>query len=148
MNSFSVSLVAAQFGVIALILSPVSSLFGFSISALIGLALICISMILGLWAIAAMRLVNFSVLPEPVSQGELINSGPYRFIRHPMYLAVFIACLGATISHGIGTKWIWMICLCVVLALKIHREEALLRSQYHEYELYSQKTNALIPYLY
>ncbi len=148
MNVFSVLLVAAQFAFIALILSPVGNLFGSSMSALIGLALICISIVLGLWAIAAMRLTNFSVLPEPLSQGKLITSGPYRFIRHPMYSAVIFTCLGAAISHGLGIKWIWMMGLCVVLTLKIRREEALLRSHHHDYELYSQTTDALIPYLY
>lgn len=107
-----------------------------------------ISVVLALWAILTMRLINFSVLPEPVSQGELITSGPYRFIRHPMYSSVIVACLGAAISHAIGIKWIWMICLCIVLAFKIRREEALLRNRYREYQRYSQQTSALIPYLF
>ena len=148
MNALSATLVVAQFVFIALILSPVSNLFGSSISALIGLALICLSIVLALWAIVTMRLANFSVLPEPVSRGELITSGPYQFIRHPMYSAVVFACLGAAISHTDGIKWIWMFCLCVVIALKIRREEALLSSRYNEYEQYSQKTKALIPYVF
>lgn len=148
MNAYSLALVAAQFGFIALILSPVSALFASSATALTGLLLICCSTLLALWAMVTMKLANFSVLPEPVSQGELTTTGPYSFIRHPMYCAVVFACLGATISHVEAINWIWMIGLCVVLGIKIRREETLLRSRYRDYENYSQKSHALIPYVF
>jgi len=148
LNAFSLTLVIAQFGLIALILSPVRNLLSWSVAAQSGFILIGASTLLALWAIATMRLANFSVLPEPVKHGKLITAGPYRFIRHPMYTAVVCACLGATISHGMVINWIWLLGLVVILTIKIRREEALLRQRYQAYDQYSKHTNALIPYLF
>ena len=148
MSMISVVLVTAQIACIALILIPVNTLFNASIAATIGLAIVACSTLLAIWALSSLRLNNFSVLPEPVSQGSLVRSGPYQFIRHPMYSAVIFACLGACISHGQITKWCWMVILCAVLIVKIRREETLLARAYTQYEDYQRQTQALVPFVY
>jgi protein-S-isoprenylcysteine O-methyltransferase Ste14 len=45
---------------------------------------------LGIWAILSMRIGNFNIAPDPLIRSKLVKSGPYRLIRHPMYLALLL----------------------------------------------------------
>jgi len=144
MKGYSIALVTAQFLLIALILSPLANLPG---SSLFGMSLIICAACLAFWALAAMKLSTFSILPEPTVRGRLVQSGPYQHIRHPMYTAVIVGCLGAVICHASTIKWFWLFCLCVVLSLKIRREERLLSERFENYQTYSQHTYSVIPYI-
>jgi protein-S-isoprenylcysteine O-methyltransferase Ste14 len=80
----------------------------------------------------------------------LITSGPYRVIRHPIYLGM----VGLMVSAGISTS-IWeCVLLAIVFAvpgviLQIKAEEQLLKSQFgREYESYQRKVSAFIPGIY
>ena len=148
MKSISLALVGAQFLLIALVVSPVSALIRPTITDLPGTLCLLLAVALGVWAMIAMRPGNFSVLPEPVAQGQLVTRGPYRFVRHPMYTAVLLACLGAVLVHATPLKLLWLIALLAVLMAKIRREESMLVERYAEYSTYRQNTNALIPGLY
>lgn len=148
MKLTSLALVSAQFLLIALVISPVSELFRADITAIPGALCLCVGVALGVWAIIAMRIGNFSVMPEPVAHGALVTRGPYRFVRHPMYTAVLLTCIGATLLHATPLKLLWLIALAGVLLVKIRREESLLVQCHAEYDAYRDKTNALIPGLY
>lgn len=147
-NPKSLGLVAIQFVLITLLLTPVRGLAGTTPHQVTGLILILLACILALWAGTSMRFSNFSVFPEPVSEGSLIEHGPYRFVRHPMYSALIIAGTGAAVSHGTVLKFVFIICLILVLVAKIRREESLLSQRYLGYAAYSKKTHALIPGVY
>jgi len=82
------------------------------------------------------------------TNGELVKSGPYRFLRHPIYASIiyfFLACIIAfpTLKPIIG--------VFVIIASTYARmifEEISLKETYKEYELYSQKAKRIIPYLF
>ncbi|NMM36522.1 MAG: isoprenylcysteine carboxylmethyltransferase family protein [Glaciimonas sp.] len=107
--------------------------------------------ILGLIAIGAALAVmparTLSVLPEPRSGGELVTRGIYRFIRHPMYLAVLLCGLAACLAYGSAGKWSLLALLAIVLIIKIRREERFLLARFSDYAAYRKKTKAIIPYL-
>ena len=44
-----------------------------------------LGVLLGLWALSSNRLGNFNIRPVPRAGGTLVQQGPYRWIRHPMY---------------------------------------------------------------
>ena len=77
---------------------------------------------------------------------ELVVSGPYRVVRHPIYTGLLVAVLGTAIARGE-----WRGLLAVALALwafwrKLRVEERLMREQFGAaYEEYSQRVAALIP---
>lgn len=88
---------------------------------------------------------SFSILPE---SRRLVMSGPYRYIRHPLYLAEAIATTGAVINF-LSLPAVALAATQFLLQLmRIHFEERVLRENFPEYRAYSQKTARLMPGLY
>lgn len=140
-------LVAAQLLLIVLIAipNPISSHApALTVSSV---ALFILGLTIAGAAVAVMPARTFSVLPEPTSGAELITSGIYRHIRHPMYLAVLLCGLAACLAYGSAWKWSLLALLAGVLSLKIRREERLLLARFSDYAAYRQRTKAIIPYL-
>ena len=85
---------------------------------------------------------SFSIAPQART---LITGGPYRIVRHPLYLAEEIAIVGVLIH----VAWYAAIPFMLIhLALQISRmryEETLLRSVFPEYGEYARRTARLIP---
>lgn len=144
----STVLVVLQFVFIFLLAMPLSGFLPTNLFAAIGLALLLGGISFALWAARCLRLVNFTVMPEPVSHGTLIRTGPYACIRHPMYSAVLICAVGALLAHGQWYKLLYLLILAAVLYMKIQREEKMLAQAYSDYESYRKKTFAIIPYVY
>lgn len=81
----SFSLVSLQFSLIALLLLILPlSLNGFVLTIEI------IAILLGLWAVQAMHIGHFNIVPDPMPDIELVTHGPYQFIRHPMYFSIIL----------------------------------------------------------
>ena len=88
---------------------------------------------------------SFSVMAEA---RYLVTSGPYRFVRHPLYLAEELAVVGVFIQFA--SVW-----TALLLALQIsfqlrrmHNEEAVLAATFPEYTAYQARTSRLIPGIY
>ncbi len=87
----------------------------------------------------------FSILPEA---RKLVTGGPYRWIRHPVYLAGTISSLG--ISLQFEQPWALLVVL-VTFRFQLWRmqcEEAVLARAFPEYAGYAAKTARLIPGIY
>src|SRR5215510_12747840 len=59
------------------------------------------AVVLMIWARVTFGLRSFHATADPTA-GGLVTSGPYRYIRHPIYTAACLFCLG-----GIVTNWSW-----------------------------------------
>jgi protein-S-isoprenylcysteine O-methyltransferase Ste14 len=79
---------------------------------------------------------------------QLIRSGPYAYVRHPIYTGMLIACLGTALVVG---EWRGVLAVGLLLAAhsrKALREEAMLTRAFGEqYTLYRQSTGFLFPRL-
>jgi protein-S-isoprenylcysteine O-methyltransferase Ste14 len=81
---------------------------------------------------------------------ELIKTGPYRYIRHPSYLAILIITAGLGIALA---NWISLL-ICIVLpsiglARRINVEEKTLEGHFgNQYRDYKKNTRAIIPFIY
>lgn len=79
---------------------------------------------------------------------ELITKGPYRYVRHPIYLGILMLYLGTTIAIGnLGTILGFLI-LLASLIVKLKQEEVLMTKQFKKkYLKYKKKTKALVPWI-
>jgi protein-S-isoprenylcysteine O-methyltransferase Ste14 len=114
-----------------------------------GLALLGVGLLLIFLAASALgRLGAFTIFPRPLEEGSLVRTGPFRLVRHPVYLGLVAAGLGATISQRTPSTLVATSILFVILDLKRRREEAWLAERYPEYAAYRARTKGLIPFLY
>ncbi|MGV3484830.1 MAG: methyltransferase family protein [Planctomycetaceae bacterium] len=103
---------------------------------------------LGLWAVMTMGATRVSVLPEVSEHAHLCTSGPYRWIRHPMYTALLLACLGAALSPPLAWKAVVWLLLAVILVAKARIEERHLLERFNEYPAYQQRSWRFVPFLW
>lgn len=79
---------------------------------------------------------------------ELIRSGPYRFVRHPIYTGLLAALLGSAIVRGEWRGLFAVMVAFVALWRKSRLEERWLGDLFgSEYTNYSQDVAALIPFI-
>jgi len=80
---------------------------------------------------------------------ELIRSGPYRFVRHPIYTGILGMFLGAAIVSGGWQGILGLGMSCGAYWRKIRLEEANLRKAFGPvYDAYRRETGSLIPKLW
>ena len=85
-----------------------------------------------------------------IKQGhELITTGPYAVVRHPIYTGMLAGILGTAIALSEVRGCIAFALIFLVLWLKLRMEEQWMRSQFGEtYATYAHQTAALVPYLF
>jgi len=107
-----------------------------------------ISLLLGLWAVLAMKLHTLTALPSVRQGGQLCTSGPYRLIRHPMYTAVVLLLLALLLNDYSHIRLIMLLIVFVDLIVKIKVEEKILLAHYEGYQAYMKKTKRIVPFVY
>jgi protein-S-isoprenylcysteine O-methyltransferase Ste14 len=85
-----------------------------------------------------------------IKQGhELITSGPYAVVRHPIYSGILTGFLGMAIAVSQVRGFVAFALVFLALWLKLRMEEEWMRSQFGEtYATYARQTAALVPYLF
>ena len=86
--------------------------------------------------------------PKPVTGNELVQSGPYRRVRHPIYSGVVLAALGWSLLSGAWVALVLSVILAVLFDAKSRREEAWLSEAHPEYAEYRRNTRRFIPGVY
>ncbi len=109
------------------------------------IALLVIGAALGLWTLSANRWGNFNIRPEVKHGARLITSGPYRWIRHPMYAAILIGIAAFLALDPSVARSALFAALVVVLVVKSQREEQNLRAAFADYGAYAARTARFIP---
>ena len=113
----------------------------------IGQILFYSGIVIAIWA-AILLGPNLTPLPKPKPSGEFIQSGLYRFVRHPIYFGVILVCFGwAGIEQTLYTL-VLAIILLIFFDLKSRQEEIWLTEKFSEYDIYKQNTKKLIPFIY
>jgi len=114
-----------------------------------GILLESAGVFLGLHAIYVAGIHNVNITPTPKSGAVLITSGPYRIIRHPMYLAQVVAFVPLVSDYITDLRFSILVLLIVTLLFKMHYEEKGLIRQFGEsYLEYMDRTKKVLPFIY
>jgi protein-S-isoprenylcysteine O-methyltransferase Ste14 len=91
---------------------------------------------------------NWSATVSVKQDHELVRSGPYALVRHPIYTGMLLGLLGTALALG---EWRGLLALLIVFAAlwrKLRLEERWMSETFGEtYQRYRAHTAALIPYL-
>jgi protein-S-isoprenylcysteine O-methyltransferase Ste14 len=107
----------------------------------------------GLGGVLAVRGVtdlreNLTVFPRPLSGARLVDSGAYRYVRHPIYGGLILGSLGWALVTASVPALGGAAGLAVFFRLKAAREEAWLADQFPAYGEYRSRTRRFVPWLY
>jgi protein-S-isoprenylcysteine O-methyltransferase Ste14 len=79
---------------------------------------------------------------------ELIRTGPYRFVRHPIYTGVIVAMAGTAVALNEWRGVVALMLLWVSFSIKLMKEEQFMRQTFGaQYVEYSRTTGAIFPHL-
>ncbi len=106
---------------------------------------------LGTWLVFIVLRANSyaSSVIEVESQQGVVSTGPYRWVRHPMYSGMLLATLGAGVALGSYLAQLFFLPLCALFVVRLRAEELLLAGELPGYESYMRDTrHRLVPGLW
>ncbi len=119
-------------------LTPFISLLGLVLMALAGVVLLVSFVALG---------NSLTASPLPKQRGQLVTTGVYAYVRHPIYSGLLLLSLGVVLDAGWWPQLVVALMLFLLLRIKAQFEESLLRKAYPKYAAYALKTPMFFPRL-
>ncbi len=123
--------------------------FLFSTWTILGCLLLFAGIIIRIWAIKVLGNYFTSVVQVQEAQ-KIIQTGPYRLIRHPSYLGAYLAIIGT--SFLLHTQIGMLLSAAIMLVAYMYRikleEQTLVKEFGTVYRQYQEKTCRLIPFIY
>jgi protein-S-isoprenylcysteine O-methyltransferase Ste14 len=87
---------------------------------------------------------NLTMSPTPVDDGELVQTGVYGVVRHPMYLSVELLLFATALARGSWFSVLGAVGMFGFFLLKASHEERLLTDRYPGYAAYAQRVRGRI----
>jgi protein-S-isoprenylcysteine O-methyltransferase Ste14 len=109
------------------------------------------SIVMGIWLFRRSMYdlgQNLTPYPKPNNKGNLIQTGTYGIVRHPIYSAAILLSLGWSLGINSLVGLVGSVVLLVFFDRKAAREEVWLAEKYADYEQYKNKVKKLIPGIY
>ena len=113
----------------------------------LGGVLICCGGILSVRGVLDLR-ENLTPFPKPLDNAQLVETGAYRLVRHPIYGGLILGALGWGLMRAAPLTLLGAVVLAVFFDLKSRREEIWLSERYREYPAYRNRTRRLLPWIY
>jgi protein-S-isoprenylcysteine O-methyltransferase Ste14 len=112
-----------------------------------GTAICGLGFALAIWARKHLG-TNWSREPSIQAGHELVTSGPYRFVRHPIYTGLLAAIFGAALVAG--SVWLFVfVSFLVMFVWRVKTEEKFMMHLFpQQYPEYKKRTSALIPFVW
>ena len=114
----------------------------------LSLIIVAAGVTLAIWARRHLG-TNWSGVPSLKKGHELVTTGPYLAVRHPIYTGIMFGVLGSTLVLGTVGSLAVLILASLVVVVRVRQEEVLMVSQFGEaYEEYRKKTKTIIPWIF
>lgn len=96
------------------------------------------------WSVWSLRYLGRSL--SVIAQArQVVDGGPYRWVRHPLYTGEIVSALGLALAAGSAAALAAWLAFCALQAYRALREEQLLLRALPGYRAYRARTGALIP---
>ena len=117
-------------------------------SSVWGGAFLCVSgLVFAIWARVILGR-NWSSVITLKEEHELIERGPYRVVRHPIYTGILAMFAGTAIATGYFGGFLGLLLVSVSFWLKLKREEDLMLKHFPgKYAVYQRRVKRIIPFL-
>jgi len=80
---------------------------------------------------------------------ELVQTGPYSIVRHPIYAGMSLAVLGTAMTTGSLASYLGFVSMLIGLLIRIQSEDRLMAKQFPEaHPAYRQRTRKLVPFVW
>jgi protein-S-isoprenylcysteine O-methyltransferase Ste14 len=116
------------------------------------LTLLALSVILGchLWLFSVLKANRFAASIIQVEAGQTVTAaGPYRFVRHPMYLGSVVSWLAAPLALASFVALPAFALIIPIIVFRLLNEEKILRRELPGYSEYCRRTPCrLIPFVW
>ncbi len=109
-------------------------------------AIVLLGLAIAVWARSVLG-GNWSSRVTLKENHELIQRGPYRLVRHPIYSGILLMVLGTAVLAGSLGAFLALFLCFGGLWIKLRQEEKLLSKHFPEYAQYQARTKALVPFL-
>lgn len=115
----------------------------------LGIFLIVIGILVRQWAIFVLGRF-FTITVSVQKNQKVVDHGPYRYIRHPSYLGLFMIVIGIGLAlHSWGGILVLFVMNGVAFGYRMHIEEKVLVSELgDDYVQYMKRTKRLIPFIF
>lgn len=102
------------------------------------------SLLLFWWAIFTARNLDFAFSDKV---GNIVTTGPFRFVRHPFYSSYILVWVGSTLLFNSLILWITLMYLMAFYFLSARKEERVILLSEHssKYEKYIQNVGMFLP---
>lgn len=92
------------------------------------------------WAMSTNRFYSSVIRLQRDRGHEVIDTGPYRFVRHPGYAATIMAFLTGGLAMGSWLAMIPMLLIALLFVRRVINEDQMLQRELEGYEEYAQRT--------
>lgn len=99
-----------------------------------------------IWARRSFQAGQFNITAVPKT-GPLLSTGPYRWIRHPMYAAALLLIWSTILGHWSFLSALVGLLVTGALFLRTAVEEQFLHTHFPGYAAYAHKTKRLVPFI-
>lgn len=113
-----------------------------------GVVVCCLGLALAVWSRITLA-GNWSSTVTLKKGHELVERGPYRLVRHPIYSAILLMAVGSAVTFDRIGCWLGVLLLFTGFWIKLRQEERLMALHFpSEYPGYMRRVRALVPYLF
>jgi protein-S-isoprenylcysteine O-methyltransferase Ste14 len=126
---------------------PIEDVPGIVVARIVGVLLAVIGAALSAWA-GLLHGSRLSPFPKPVDGMALIEGGPYRYVRHPMYTGIIVFTLGVGLAYANLVTMLSSLAFAVFFMAKTGHEEEMLVASVPGYRDYRSDVHwRLLPFV-